>query len=1565
MALWVVHTDAWFWSWTGTTTLPPTVDNEGSGSQAGSGEPPSENIARTGLEIIDEGHGIQKVVQTETSQAPWLTTTTQPANEHASEKGAAGISSRKHKPGNATFSLKGTGSESSDHLRFTENESGSGSGLESELTSDTGSGLWFGSGSGSGSESGFGKGPENSWGTEESQQGEVTPTDLRGLEIGDSVVSQTNELNFKFHNSTITTHEETDEGYYLGSTKPEQNLAPNNNKENTKLNSSSSQNAFNLTKYTHEKSTPGDFQNQTEGNNNSVTKDNQVEKVNKLPTTESTAKQETLPNQMLWTTQVPFVIQTLSTTQTPTTTPKILFTPFETNSEKSDTTSIPTAAQSQLPTQASATSQTVVTTQVGHFLEATQTSLNEHEPSQASFISQAAVGDLAVGTSLLKDMDLGGSDHLKFTENMSGSGSGHESKLALDTRSGPWSGSGSGSKAQFGTKPEIRWGPEETQQGVIMPTNLSEEEATQLPARESSAKQEALPNQVLWTTQASSASQTLSTTHAPTTTPKMLFTQFQTASEKPDTTSILSTAQFQMPSQKSEISHKVVTNKIDHYLHVTQPSATEHDPTQETSISQTALSNLDVDTSLQKGRDSGEYNSLRLTGNVSGLGSGLESEMVPDTRSGPWFGSGTGTGTGSGSGSESEFGPKPEMSRGSQENQQGKVILTDFKGLNSGDSVVSPPNELNELNFRNKTWITSNKRDEGYYLDSKKSEQNFDSFIKTLNITRGNTNVDSSSRWNSNDTKLTKYSQENVTSGDSITPNVGDNSVTKGSRVDEVIRLPATESTAKEDTLLNQMLWTTQASFPSQTLSATQTPTTTPKMLFTPFPTASKKPGTTSIPIAVQSQLTNQASAISQKVVTTQVSHNLEATQPSISDQEPTQTTLVSQTDVSSLDIGMSLVKGTDSGESDDISFTGNISGSGSRLESELASDSGSVPWSGSGSGSESGFGREPENSWGYGENQQGEIMPTNLSLMEDAQVPARESTIKKEVLHNQVLLTTQASFASQTQSTTQTPTTTPKMLFTPLQAGSEKPETTSIPTQYSHENSTTGNVLTPVVGNSSVDTIQVTKDNLEVEVTQLPESASTAKQELLPNQVFQTTETSFSIQTNSIIQTPTTTPNMFFTPLQTVSEKPKTTSIPTAAQSQVPREASVTSQKVVTSQAGHSIGATEKSVIEHEPTQATLISQTDVGRLDVGTSLVMGTDSREPDHLRFTGNAWGHGSGLESELASDASSGLSSGSGSGFGKGPETSWGSEENQQRNVVPTDLSLVETAQLPVSESTVRQDASPNQWLHTTQGSFASQTLSTTQPPTTTPKMLFTQLQKAGETPERTSVPTTAQSQVPSYASATSQKVVTSQGGHVLDATESDPNEANLISWTDVGKWVPTESHTEVIGSALVVKSPQCLLVDTDLPFCSSMVGEQIAVPNYLNHSTLAEVQELLNDWAWLLKSRCHHSLEWFFCLLLVPKCGSMEPRPVLPCRSFCEVLRDSCWTLLDEGRLPVECHILPDEEDDGYQCLSVSNQKGNHLFKLILVCGLILNQFSISLLPSLYGVTPTTQYPPQK
>lgn len=170
-----------------------------------------------------------------------------------------------------------------------------------------------------------------------------------------------------------------------------------------------------------------------------------------------------------------------------------------------------------------------------------------------------------------------------------------------------------------------------------------------------------------------------------------------------------------------------------------------------------------------------------------------------------------------------------------------------------------------------------------------------------------------------------------------------------------------------------------------------------------------------------------------------------------------------------------------------------------------------------------------------------------------------------------------------------------------------------------------------------------------------------------------------------------------------------------------------------------------------------------------------------------------------------------------------------------------------------------------------------------------------------------------------ASAASRSMDDSQGS----------TQTNISRQTAEAGWAPTEGVADKATSEVLVGAPQCLLLDTALPFCASTAGERFVVPNHLNQSSVEEVQDLLSEWAWLLKSHCHHSLEWFFCLLLVPECGSQMP--LLPCRSFCEVLRDSCWTLLDEGHLPVECHALPDEDDEGSQCVFVSNHKGNHWF----------------------------------
>lgn len=231
--------------------------------------------------------------------------------------------------------------------------------------------------------------------------------------------------------------------------------------------------------------------------------------------------------------------------------------------------------------------------------------------------------------------------------------------------------------------------------------------------------------------------------------------------------------------------------------------------------------------------------------------------------------------------------------------------------------------------------------------------------------------------------------------------------------------------------------------------------------------------------------------------------------------------------------------------------------------------------------------------------------------------------------------------------------------------------------------------------------------------------------------------------------------------------------------------------------------------------------------------------------------------------------------------------------------------VDISQIAGGELATKQEVSHNKILQSSL--VVGQMLYTNKTLPSTPKTIISHLQTAHKTNDVSSVarvysPTLGQ------PSATTQRETPSPDDHIQ---------------------TPAKTLNQTAERSEQGESPKCLLLDTALPFCS-MTGERFLVPNYLNHTNVTEVQVLLHDWAWLLKSHCHHSLEWFFCLLLVPKCGSVVP--LLPCRSVCEVLKDSCWTLLDEGRLPVECHALPDEEDDGYQCLSVSNQKGKRWLK---------------------------------
>ena len=188
------------------------------------------------------------------------------------------------------------------------------------------------------------------------------------------------------------------------------------------------------------------------------------------------------------------------------------------------------------------------------------------------------------------------------------------------------------------------------------------------------------------------------------------------------------------------------------------------------------------------------------------------------------------------------------------------------------------------------------------------------------------------------------------------------------------------------------------------------------------------------------------------------------------------------------------------------------------------------------------------------------------------------------------------------------------------------------------------------------------------------------------------------------------------------------------------------------------------------------------------------------------------------------------------------------------------------------------------------------------------------------------------EVPSFGSS-------SESGISIDSEED-----SLILPTNITERAGSQIQGREESDSLV--HPQCLPMPSDWPICSGKSGKSFALPNFLNHTSIDEVAAVAHKWAWLAQAGCHHGAEWFLCLLLAPQCPppgklprqvpprqaappQMAPHLLLPCRSFCHILQDSCWAVLDEGLLPVACHFLPeqDQEQRCPTCVSVSNRKG--------------------------------------
>lgn len=149
-------------------------------------------------------------------------------------------------------------------------------------------------------------------------------------------------------------------------------------------------------------------------------------------------------------------------------------------------------------------------------------------------------------------------------------------------------------------------------------------------------------------------------------------------------------------------------------------------------------------------------------------------------------------------------------------------------------------------------------------------------------------------------------------------------------------------------------------------------------------------------------------------------------------------------------------------------------------------------------------------------------------------------------------------------------------------------------------------------------------------------------------------------------------------------------------------------------------------------------------------------------------------------------------------------------------------------------------------------------------------------------------------------------------------------------TSVGPELSNDST--VLGTGSLTSTSRCLPLPPTLTICSRLGVGHFWLPNHLNHRHSEEVEATARVWGHLLQTNCHPFLAWFFCLLLAPSCGPGPPPALPPCRQFCEVLEDGCWNHLDGGRLPVDCALLPSQED-GY-CVFIGPAAGNQVATIL-------------------------------
>ncbi|KAL7071994.1 hypothetical protein ACQ4LE_008652 [Meloidogyne hapla] len=115
-----------------------------------------------------------------------------------------------------------------------------------------------------------------------------------------------------------------------------------------------------------------------------------------------------------------------------------------------------------------------------------------------------------------------------------------------------------------------------------------------------------------------------------------------------------------------------------------------------------------------------------------------------------------------------------------------------------------------------------------------------------------------------------------------------------------------------------------------------------------------------------------------------------------------------------------------------------------------------------------------------------------------------------------------------------------------------------------------------------------------------------------------------------------------------------------------------------------------------------------------------------------------------------------------------------------------------------------------------------------------------------------------------------------------------------------------------------ETSKCLNITERFTLCYGMQYKTMRLPNLLEHETMEEAIQQSSAWISLFRLHCHAHTKLFLCSLFAPICLPQIEKPIHPCESLCNAVKEGCAARMEKYGFPwpemLNCSKFPSDND---------------------------------------------------